>query len=50
MKQTIQSGLAGVLAAVAALSASAAPRLVVAPEGVAFGEVAAGGSASRSVG
>ena len=49
MKQTIQSGLAGMLAAVAALSASAAPRLVVAPEGVAFGEVAAGGSASRSV-
>ena len=49
MKQAIQRTLAGMFAAVAALSASAAPRLVVAPEGVAFGEVAAGGSASRSV-
>ena len=49
MKQAIQNGLAGMFAAVAALSASAAPRLVIAPEGVAFGEVAAGGTASRSV-
>ena len=32
-----------------AMVANSAPRLVVAPEGVAFGEVAAGGTASRSV-